>query len=131
MKLIIKLSLLLFTILISSCNPTQSTEQGFLEGKITIGPICPVETIPPKPECLPTLETYKNWPVFVWTFDKKKKIALIQPELNGNYKVNLPVGQYIVDLDTHSFFGTNLPVIIAISSNKTTILNISIDTGIR
>ncbi|TDD99660.1 hypothetical protein [Flavobacterium cellulosilyticum] len=131
MKLIIKLSLLLITVLILSCDSTQNTDKGFLEGKITIGPLCPVETIPPKPECQPTSETYKNWPVFVWTADKKNKVVLIEPDLNGNYKVDLPIGTYVVDLDMQHYFGKNLPAIVVISSNKTTVLEVSIDTGIR
>ncbi|MBI4170753.1 MAG: hypothetical protein HY514_03595 [Candidatus Aenigmarchaeota archaeon] len=32
-------------------------EKGFLAGRITIGPLCPVETDPPQPECLLTAET--------------------------------------------------------------------------
>ena len=34
---------------------------GYVVGKISIGPICPVETVPPRPECLPTAETFKAW----------------------------------------------------------------------
>lgn len=131
MNLIPKLFVLLFTVLISSCNPTQSTETGFLEGKITIEPLCPVESIPPKPECLPTAETYKSWPVYIWTLDKKNKLVLLQPDSNGNYKTELPVGTYVVDLDLQHNFGKNLPAIVMINSNKSTLFDVSIDTGIR
>jgi len=30
---------------------------GVLKGKITICPLCPVETVPPSPGCTPTSET--------------------------------------------------------------------------
>ena len=40
------LSVLLF---VSGCEKQYSNETGFLEGKISIGPICPVERVPPDP----------------------------------------------------------------------------------
>ena len=134
MKGLLKYSLLLFTLLlVLSCDERQIQpfEQGFLEGKVTIGPLCPVEKFPPDPACEPTEDTYKAWPIVVWTADKKTKIAKIQPELNGNYKIDLPEGSYIVALDKKHRFGMNLPVPINIEPGKTLTLHIDIDTGIR
>ena len=37
----------------------KSSNTGILMGKISIGPLCPVETDPPQPGCLPTADTYK------------------------------------------------------------------------
>jgi hypothetical protein len=34
---------------------------GVLKGKISSGPLCPVEKISPDSACLPTMETYKSW----------------------------------------------------------------------
>jgi hypothetical protein len=39
---------------ISGCDNQINQGSGFLEGVISIGPICPVETDPPDPGCLPT-----------------------------------------------------------------------------
>ncbi len=58
MKAIIKISLLLFAALLNwSCDEQQMqiVEKGFLEGKVTIGPLCPVETVPPDPACQPMM----------------------------------------------------------------------------
>jgi len=129
-----KFKLLLFTVLLFwTCeqHQTQILEIGFLEGKVTIGPLCPVETDPPDPACQPTQETYNNWPIVVWTADKRTKIATIKPDLHGNYKIDLPEGTYLIDLDKQHMFGKNLPVFIDIKSNEIIILNIDIDTGIR
>lgn len=134
MKEFLKYGLLLFTLLlIWSCDERQIQifEKGFLEGKVTIGPLCPVEKFPPDPACEPTEETYRAWPIVVWTADKKTKIAKIQPNVDGNYKIDLPEGSYIVDLDKQHMFGKNLPATIDIEPSKTTILDIDIDTGIR
>ncbi|WPR72150.1 hypothetical protein SLW70_03145 [Flavobacterium sp. NG2] len=130
MKHVLCLSIVFFIVL-WSCETTQVTDKGILEGKINIGPLCPVETIPPKPECIPTKETYDNWPIYIWTLDKKEKIAVLQPELNGNYTIELPVGSYIIDLEKQHRFGKNLPATVTIKNMETTPLDINIDTGIR
>ena len=133
MKAIIKFNILLYIVLLNwSCDQqTQIFENGLLEGKVTIGPLCPVETIPPDPACQPTQETYNSWPIVIWTSDKKTKVARIDPELDGNYLIDLPKGNYLVDLDKQHMFGINLPETIVIEPNETSILNIDIDTGIR
>jgi hypothetical protein len=134
MKSTLKFILMIFTVLLlCDCDQSQSQifENGFLEGKITIGPLCPVETDPPDPACQPTQETYNNWPIVVWTSDKKMKIATIKPELDGNFLIDLPEGSYVVDLDKQHMFGKNLPATIIIEPDKTVLLNIDIDTGIR
>ncbi len=132
------LILLVSVILISGCvklvPPVDLEKIGTLEGKISIGPICPVERDPPDPNCQPTEETYKAWQIAVWTTDKENKVALIEPNTDGNYNLELPVGNYVVDLEEQKPFGiggNNLPATITINSKETTILNVDIDTGIR
>ncbi|UJH68395.1 hypothetical protein [Allomuricauda sp. SCSIO 65647] len=117
---------------VSSCDQQkQVDEEGFLAGKVTIGPLCPVETFPPDPACQPTEETYMTWPIAVWTTDKSTKLGQIQPDLDGTYRFELSEGSYLVDLEKQHRFGTNLPAIISIKSGETLLLNIDVDTGIR
>jgi len=120
-------------ILISGCTTKINHEgSGFLEGKIAIGPLCPVEMNPPQPGCQPTEETYKNWQIAIWTSDRNIKVAQINPELDGSYKVELLVGSYIADFEKEQTFGANnLPTTITITNGETTNLDINIDTGIR
>ena len=134
MKAIIKFSLFLFAVLLNwSCDQQQMeiVEKGSLEGKVTIGPLCPVETVPPDPACLPSQDTYDAWPIVIWTADKKTKIATIDPDLSGNYFVDLPEGSYLIDLYKQHWFNMSLPELIIIEPNETSLLNIDIDTGIR
>ena len=106
---------------------------GTLNGKISIGPICPVETDPPSPGCQPTEETYQAHAVAVWTKDGKIKIGVLNPQIDGTYVMDLPAGNYIVDLDYSNFGigGSNLPVSITIKPGMSLNLAIDIDTGIR
>ena len=124
------LAVLLF---ISGCDKQMTQEAGFLEGIISIGPICPVERIPPDPGCLPTAETYKAFPVGVWTSNGRRKIAQINPALDGSFRTELTPGNYLVILENeqNTIGSSNLPVEVSIISHDTTMLNIGIDTGIR
>lgn len=131
----IKLGLTFLTVLLFGlgCDKLGSSDMGFLEGKISIGPICPVEKDPPDPGCLPTAETYKAYPVSVWTSDGRRKIMQINPELNGSYITDLEPGNYLIILETgrSNIGSSNLPVEVTIISDNVTTLNIDIDTGIR
>jgi hypothetical protein len=116
----------------SGCDSKTTHESGFLEGKISIGPICPVETDPPASGCLPTAETYKAYPVSIWTSDGGQKVAQISPALDGSFSIELDPGQYIIKLEKgNSIGGSNLPIAVVISSLEKTTVNIDIDTGIR
>ena len=117
----------------SGCDSKITGENGFLEGKISIGPICPVETVPPSPECLPTAETYKAYPVGILTSDGSRKIAQITPALDGSFSIELNPGQYLIILekDNQTIGSSNLPVVVAINTREKTSISIDIDTGIR
>ena len=117
----------------SGCDSKTALVTGILEGTISIGPICPVETIPPDPACLPTAETYKAYPVNVFTSDGKTKVAQLLPSLDGSYSSELPPGDYLIVLEgaKNNIGGSNLPVMVSINAQDKTLLNINIDTGIR
>ena len=117
----------------SGCDSKKALVEGILEGTISIGPICPVETIPPDPACLPTAETYKAYPVNVFTSDGKTKVAQLMPSLDGSYSSELPQGDYLIVLEgaKNNIGGSNLPVKVSIKAQDKTLLNINIDTGIR
>lgn len=124
--------ILLCLTLISGCDDKKTYEPGILEGNISIGPLCPVQTIPPGPDCLPTADTYKAYPVGVYTSDGKQKITDLNPSLDGTFSSELPPGNYLVVLEkTQNIGGSNLPLEVSITSQDKTLVNINIDTGIR
>lgn len=137
--LIIDLLFLIGLSLMPGCDTnhflSDGTDTGFgiLAGTINIGPLCPVETVPPNPACLPTAETFKAYPVGIWTADGKTKVITISPDLNGSYSQLLPEGFYFINRETTQtgVGGSNLPLTVGIASGYTTTLNINIDTGIR
>ena len=118
---------------ITDCKKQLNHETGFLTGIITIGPICPVQSIPPTPDCMPTAETYKAYPVGVYSSGGTNKIAQISPALDGSFKTELAPGNYLVMLEPNQnrTGGSNLPLEVSVISSGETVLNINIDTGIR
>jgi hypothetical protein len=131
-KLVPLLAIMSVLFTFSTCEDNISGDNGLLEGTISIGPICPVETDPPSPECLPTAETYKAYPVGIWTQDGRRRITQITPAMDGSFSVGLVPGQYLIKLDKENTIGgSNLPVIVVITTLEKSILNIDIDTGIR
>ena len=125
---------ILMVIFINACAQNQEIqEKGILQGKIMIGPLCPVERIPPDSNCQPTEETYKAWPISVWTQNKMTKIGQIIPSADGSFRMELQAGNYVVDFDKQQpvIGKRNLPATVIIKSGETTNLDIDIDTGIR
>jgi hypothetical protein len=127
------LAILTPVVLNSGCDKSTFENQGILEGKISIGPLCPVETDPPQQGCLPTAETYKAYPVDIFTADGESKICTIEPNIQGFYSKELEPGKYLIVLENinQGIGGCNLPVEVTILPDKVTALDISIDTGIR
>jgi hypothetical protein len=116
----------------SGCMKTDTLDTGLLMGVISIGPLCPVEQVPPQPPCLPTAETYKAYPVGIWTADGQRLVARILPDISGDYKTVLLPGTYMVKMiNQQGIGGSNLPAQIMIIPREDTVLNINIDTGIR
>ena len=126
-------SFLTAILIITACEKQNTGDVGLLEGKISIGPICPVETDPPQQGCLPTEETFKAYPVSVWTSEGHRKVTLLNPALDGTFSVKLTPGSYMVILEKeqNKIVTSNLPVIVTIHTAEKTVLNIDIDTGIR
>lgn len=140
-KDILKLLLTIFfpaaLILMPGCDRQQfyseETGTGLLIGTIDIGPLCPVETDPPNPDCLPTPETYKAYPVGIWDIRNNHKITTISPETDGSFNIQLPGGNYLIarENEQNGAGGSNLPVTVIIKTGESSFLNIIIDTGIR
>jgi len=132
------------TILSFACeNSTNNTtlKTGILEGKVTIGPLCPVEPCNLTPEQIAAI--YEARKIIIYEKSSLSKIAEIQLNADGEYSVALDPGQYIVDvsdangtvlpldLSQRPQFGNAIPQEAELFSDQTTISDFDIDTGIR
>jgi hypothetical protein len=114
-----------------SIPPPAGGAEGVLKGKVTIGPICPVERIPPDPRCTAPPEAYTSREVIVYLrngqiYQRKH----FNPD--GTYLFKLSAGDYVLDIPRAGVGGSkDLPYRFSIRAGEAIVFNFSIDTGIR
>ncbi len=99
---------------------------GILYGKVSIGPLCPVE-----PCIRPTADIYSSRSLLLETdFGETLRVPL---NADGTFKAQVKSGVYAVNLTNCDYLGCSrvLPQKVVIGSNQAVELNIDIDTGIR
>ena len=111
-------------------NATSSGAAGTLSGKVSIGPICPVERV--GVPCPVPPEAYTSREVIVYTSNGTTVVARAHFNSDGTYRFELPAGQYVVAIPQSGIGGSkDLPKTITVSVGKTTTFDFDIDTGIR
>ncbi len=76
--------------------------QGFLEGQLKIVSRTPVELDgenTARETSAATSETYASYPLIVLSRGERKQIARVTADAAGNYRVALPPGNYILDVE--------------------------------
>jgi len=122
---------LLCVIVVMTCGcPNGTQPPGILEGTVTIGPLTPVETPGDKPPVPP--EVYESRKVMVHDAQGRALIAQVDIGNDGMYRVELPPGGYMVDINRIGIDSSaDVPMSVQIQSGETVRLDIDIDTGIR
>lgn len=106
------------------------TGTGYLQGTVTIGPLCPVEPCHISEEQRAAAYAARHLVVSGPGYSGIVPEAGFPPD--GNYRIALPTGTYDVSLPPGGIGGSpDLPRHIVVRSGQATFLNISIDTGIR
>ncbi len=108
----------------------QLVAPGFLEGHVNIGPLLPVQRVGDTPTVPP--EAYAARQIIVYQADGKTVVTKLTPGKDGNYRVELAPGTYVVGMARVGIDrARGLPATVTITSGQTTRLDIDIDTGIR
>ena len=117
-------------LLLASCAPSPR-ETGVLQGHVTIGPLVPVVR-EGEPEPTPAPEVYASRQIVIYAADGQTEVTRVQIDAQGNYRVELAVGTYAVDINHAGIdIGKELPKTVEIESGQVTRLDVDIDTGIR
>jgi uncharacterized surface anchored protein len=71
--------------------------------------------------------------VIILSRDEKREIARVTPDENGKYRVALPPGDYILDVQGRPPKGhiRAKPQPFTVASNQTVHVDMNIDTGVR
>ncbi len=113
--------------------PSQGT--GVVVGHLDIGPLCPVERDPPDPACQPGPAQYGQYKMVAYDAASKTLVKEVAFDAQGNYRMELPAGRYVIDISPHttSRIGgpSGVPQTITLTNGATVTVNVSIDTGIR
>ena len=102
---------------------------GTLAGRVSIGPLCPVEPCTVSPERLAA--AYAARPITIALPGGAVVTTVTADPVNG-YNVTLAPGSYVVSIPRTGIGGSRaLPATVTIAAGRTTRLDIAIDTGIR
>jgi len=104
---------------------------GFVEGHVKIFPLSDVNLGDDGNRTNTASATpYTEYPLVVLARDGKKEITRVMADSNGNYRVELPPGDYILDVGAPTPKRPK-PRPFTVVSNQTVRVDMNIDTGIR
>jgi len=106
----------------------QKIEVGHISGHITIGPFCPVERegVP----CKIPSEAYTTRSIIVYEADGVTIKEKVKIDIDGIYLATLNPGVYFLQVQPAGI-GPGEKKKVIVTSNKTSVINFDIDTGIR
>ena len=114
------------------CLASDNAAQGFLEGRLRILAYKDVELAEGNPPKF-SEGNYAEYPLIILSQDGKKEIARVTADGNGSYRVALPPGDYILDVQGRRPKGhvRAKPQPFTVVSNQTAHVDMNIDMGIR
>ena len=91
------------TVFVLMCTASANAEsQGFIEGRLKIVSLQPVELDgenTPTQTAPATAENYADYPLVILSQGERKQIARITANADGSYRMALPPGNYILDVE--------------------------------
>jgi hypothetical protein len=109
-----------------------AASQGFMEGHLKIVSIKAVEPSDNMPRPAVPPETYAQYPLIILSQEEKKEIARVTADENGNYRVALPPGAYILDVQERAAKRIHAkPQPFTVVSNQTVRVDLGIFIGFR
>ena len=114
------------------CFASDNTAPGFVEGRLKILATKEVELADgntPKGSGV----DYAEYPLIILSQRGKKEIARVTADENGKYRVALPPGDYILDVQGRTPKGRMRvkPQSFQVVSNQTVRVDMDVDTGVR
>ena len=121
----------LLVLLLAACTPQPSAGMGSIQVDAFAGPVCPVETEPPDPDCAP--RPVEGALILVQPGDGRDiVVAQGETDTEGRVVLNLPPGSYVVfGGAVDGLMGAPEPVTVAVEAGARTLVALEYDTGIR
>src|SRR5918996_1983265 len=110
---------------------SENAAPGFLEGRLRILAFRDVDLADATPSKFSD-GNYAEDPLIILSRDQQKEVARVTADENGNYRVALPPGDYVLDVqDRRRRHVRTRPQPFTIVANQTAHVDMNIDTGIR
>jgi hypothetical protein len=75
---------------------------------------------------------YADYPLIILSREKQTEVAHVTADENGNYRISLPPGDYVLDLQNRKRRHVRAtPQPFTIVANQTVRVDMAIDTGVR
>ena len=122
----------IFSLLAGSAS-INAAPTGFVEGHLKIISPKEVELADGSPPADVATVDYGEYPLIILSRDEKKEIARVTADETGRYRVALPPGDYILDVQRRPPKGhvRAKPQRFTVTSNQIVRVDMDIDTGIR
>ncbi|MGA2933919.1 MAG: hypothetical protein ABSD81_02040 [Methanomicrobiales archaeon] len=105
-------------------------DSGYLEGTVTIGPLCPVEPCQVSPDVL--AEAYEARKIVVTAVGSPLPGKVLDLDTTGSFVTSLAPGTYTVDINRIGIDRSpDVPKTVEIRPGEQVRLEIHIDTGLR
>jgi hypothetical protein len=120
------------SLLLTAAASIDAAPTGFVEGHLKI--ISPKEVeLADETAFKITAENYADCPLIILSHDGKKEITRVTADKNGNYRVALPPGDYVLDVPGRRPKGhvRAKPQPFTVASNQTVHVDMNVDTGVR
>lgn len=116
----------------AGCTASDNAQPlGFLQGHLKI---LSLKTVEPSDGNLPavTAQTYAEYPLVVLSQDRKKEIATVTADSKGSYRLALPPGTYVLDVQDRARKHVRAkPQPFTVVPNQTVQVDMDMDTGVR
>jgi hypothetical protein len=107
-----------------------ATPPGFLEGHLKVFSSREVELADDTPSKM-TAENYGDYPLVILSRENKTEAAHVTADEHGNYRIALPPGDYVLDVQNRRRHLRVTPQPFTIVANQTIRVDMAIDTGVR
>jgi hypothetical protein len=118
------------SLVVAGIAPSNAEQTGFIEGHLKIISPRVVEPSDEMPRQTVTAETYAEYPLIILSQDAKKEITRFTADENGNYRVALPSGNYLLDVQDRARKHVRVqPQPFTITSDQTVHVDMNIIIG--
>ena len=119
------------SLLLANSASVDAAPPGFVEGHLKVISPKEVELADGNAPAI-TAENYAEYPLIILSQDEKKEIARVTADRNGNYRLALPPGNYVLDVQGRVRGHLRAkPQRFTVVSNQTVYVDMDIDTGVR